>query len=251
MQIHFRQLLLRYLVFIGIPYLIARRIEKILLNRLDPETKRKLSENLKRFPEIDNNVPEKIQNDLDTRGGADAVFWLWGTKLFLKDFAIKVALSSGLGATIWGSTADNAAANVVKFGTAILQAPGNKFKNFYKKLRGIDPQHSQDIREILLDKNLSVKDKLELVRIKVEQTVKTLTGTKRKNFILFVMAILIFFFGGSLSGNIVSFSAVMERLRALLGMDGEEDLKGALIDVYHEYNAPLPEELAKAIENIL
>ena len=64
------------------------------------------------------------------------------------------------------------------------------------------------------------------------------------------MATLIFFFGGQLSGSVSAFTALMERLRALLGMDGEEDLKGALIDVYREYNAPFPEELAKAIENI-
>ena len=42
----------------------------------------------------------------------------------------------------------------------------------------------------------------------------------------------------------------MERLQALLGMNGEEDIRDALIDVYHEYNASLPEDLAKAIENI-
>ncbi len=104
--------------------------------------------------------------------------------------------------------------------------------------------------EILLDRNLSVKDKLELVKIKVEQTIKNLKGTKRTKFILFVMATLIFFFGGQLSGSVSAFTALMERLRALLGMDGEENLKGALIDVYREYNAPFPEELAKAIENI-
>lgn len=248
MQIQFGKLLLRYLVFVGIPYLIAKRIEKLLLNRLDPETKAKLNEELKRFPEID-NVSEKTQNDLGRRGGAAPV-GLWLTKVFVLDFAIKVAIGSSIGATIWGSTADNAAANVVKYGTAILQSPGNKFKNFCKKLRGIDPQHTQDIREILLDKNLSVKEKLELVRIKVEQTVKNLKGAKRTKFILFVMATLIFFFGGQLTGNVAVFTAVMERLRALLGMDGEEDLKGALIDVYREYNAPLPEELAKAIETI-
>lgn len=130
MQIQFGKLFLRYLVFIGIPYLIAKRIEKFLLNHLDPETKAKLNEELKRFPEID-NVSEKTQNDLYTRGGADPV-GLWLTKAFVLDFAIKVAIGSGIGATIWGSTADNPAANVVKFGTAILQAPGNKFKNFCK-----------------------------------------------------------------------------------------------------------------------
>lgn len=108
----------------------------------------------------------------------------------------------------------------------------------------------------MLDKNLSVKEKLELVRIKVEQTLKTLKGAKRTKFILFVIPTLIFFFGGRLTGNVAVFTAVMERLQALLGMDGfelfEEDLKvkGALIDVYLEYNVPLPEELAKAIENI-
>ena len=219
-----------------------------MLNRLDPETKAKLNEELKRFPEID-NVSEKTQNDLDTQGGADTV-GLWLTKVFVLDFALKIAIGSGIGATIWESTADNAAANVVKFGAAMLQAPGNKFKNLCKKLRGIDPQHTQDIREILLDKNLSVKDKLELVRIKVEQTVKTLKGVKRTKFILFVMATLIFFFGGRLTGNVALFTVVMERLRVLLGMDGKEDIKGTLIDVYREYNAPLPEELAKAIENI-
>lgn len=248
MQIQFGKLLLRYLVFIGIPYLIAKRIEKVLLNRLDPETKAKLNEELKRFPEI-NNVSEKTQDDLCTRGGGGPV-GIWFTKVFVLDFAIKVAIGTGIGATVWGSTADNAATNVVKFATAILQSPGNKFKNLYKKLRNIDPQHTQDIREIVLDKNLSVKDKLELVRIKVEQTVKTLKGAKRTKFILFVMATLMFFFGGQLTGSVTFFTAVMERLRALLGMDGEEDLKGALIDVYREYNSPLPEELAKAIENI-
>jgi hypothetical protein len=102
----------------------------------------------------------------------------------------------------------------------------------------------------LLDRNLSVKHKLELVRIKVEQTIKTLKGAKRTKFILFVMARLMFFFGGQLSGSVNVFTALMERLRALLGMNGKKDLKGALIKVYREYNPSLPEELAKAIENI-
>lgn len=240
MQIQFSKLL--------IPYLVAKQVEKILLNRLDSDTKMLLNKKLKRFPEVD-NLSEKTQNGLGTRGGTDP-FTLWFTKLFVLDFAIKVTLGSGICASIGGSTADTAAFNIVKFGTAILQAPGNKFRNFSQKLRGIDYQQNQDIREILLDKNLSVKDRLELVRIKVEQTIKTLKGAKRTKFILFVMATLIFFFGGNLTGNVAVFTAVMERLRALLGMDGEEDLRGALIDVYREYNAPLPEELAKAIENI-
>jgi hypothetical protein len=256
MQIQLSKLLLRYLVFIGIPYLIAKRLEKFLINRLDPEIKTKLNKELKRFPEIEtvseneiDNVSKNTKDGLNTRGGVGPV-GLWFTKVVVVDFAVKVAIAGGIGATIWSNIADNAAANVVKFGTAILQAPGNKFKNFYVKVRGIDPQHTQDIREILLDKDLSINEKLELVRIKVEQTVKNLKGAKRTKFILFVMATLLFFFGGSLTGNVAAFTALMDRLRALLGMDVEGDLKGALIDVYFEYNAPFPEDLAKSIEKI-
>ena len=68
----------------------------------------------------------------------------------------------------------------------------------------------------------------------MEQTVKTLKGAKRTKFILFAMATLIFFFRGPLTGSVAGFTAVMKRLRALLGMDGGEDLKDALIDVYRE-----------------
>lgn len=83
----------------------------------------------------------------------------------------------------------------------------------------------------MLDRNLSVKHKLELVRIKVEQTIKTLKGAKSTKFILFVMATLMFFFGGQLSESVTVFTALMERLRALLGMNGEEDFK-ALLSMY-------------------
>ena len=151
---------------------------------------------------------------MGTRGGGGLV-GIWLTKTFVLYFAVKVAVGSGIGATVWGSMADNKAANAVKFGTARLQAPGTKFKNLYKKLRNLDPQHTQGIREILLDKDLDVKDKLELVKIKVEQTVKTLRGAKRTKFLYFVLASLTFFLGGHLTGNVIVFTAVMERLRAL------------------------------------
>ena len=240
--------MLRYFIFIGIPYLTAKRVEKVLLNRLDPEIKAILNEELKRFPEID-GISGKTRYDLKVRGGAGPIT-IWFTKVFILDFAMKIAIGTGIASTIWSGTADSAASNVIKFGTAIIQSPGNKFKSLYKKLRNIDPQHNQDIREILLDKNLSVKDKLELIRVKVEQTIKTIKGTKRTRFILFVMATLIFFFGGQLTGSATAFTALMERLRALLRMEDAEDLKNALIDVYRGYNSPLPKELAKAIEDI-
>ena len=118
MQVQFGKLLLRYLVFIGIPFLIAKRVEKILLNRLDPETKAKLNEELKWFSEID-NVSEKTQSDLGIRRGAGPV-GLWFVKVFVLDFGIKVAIGTGIASTVWGTTADNAAANILKFGNIIL-----------------------------------------------------------------------------------------------------------------------------------
>lgn len=52
-----------------------------MLNRLDPETKAILNEELKIFPKI-NNVSEKTQDDLDTRGGGGPAA-IWFTKVFI------------------------------------------------------------------------------------------------------------------------------------------------------------------------
>jgi len=51
MQIQFGKLLLLYLVFMKIPYLIVKCVEKILLHCLDLEIKTKLNEELKIFPQ--------------------------------------------------------------------------------------------------------------------------------------------------------------------------------------------------------
>jgi len=75
---------------------------------------------------------------------------------------------------------------------------------------------------------------------KIEQTLKQLKGRKRKQFILFAIATIIF----SIGGNVGIFGLVIDRLRALLGTGANDDsLREALIEVYQEYNAPLPKEL--------
>lgn len=250
MQNNFSKILLRYLIFVGIPFLVAPKIEKFLLNRLDSKTKKKLHEKYKRFPQFA-NISDETTESIDIRGGAAAeLFWLWFIEVFIVDFGPKAILASTIGSSIWSETADTAAGVIMKYAATIVSAPGSKFKNLYKKLRKIDPKHTQEIQEILLDKNLSEQDKLQLVMIKVEQTVKTLKGPKRKKFIAFVIALLFFFFGGKLGNGIVGFSGVMEYLRRLLGSDLDVDLQGALIEVYREYNAPLPEEFVNIIDNI-
>nr|YP_010133717.1 hypothetical protein KYU99_pgp036 [Nitzschia supralitorea]QWM93206.1 hypothetical protein [Nitzschia supralitorea] len=244
MEIPLSKLILRYLVFVGIPYLLARRIEKFLMNRIDIETKDKLNNELKKFPDVD--VSESSKDGLGNRGGAMTPILIWIYKIIASDFAAKTAIAGAIGATIWGSTADEAAGALAKYGAAILNAPGNKFRKLVNKLKGLE-HHERDIREIILDKNLTISDKLELFKIKVEQAVRELKGPRRVKFILFALAILLFFFGGGAlfkPGHIIAFSSVLERLRALLGVETtNEDLKNALIEVYREYNAPLPKEL--------
>lgn len=98
MQVQFSKLLLQCLVFVRIPYLIAKRIEKFLLNRLDLETKIKLNEKFKRFSEID-RVSEKMQNKLNRcRGEGTGTIWL--TKLFIVDFATEIAIGDLIGTTV-------------------------------------------------------------------------------------------------------------------------------------------------------
>ena len=66
------KLLFRYLIFIGIPYFIAKRIEEYFWEHASPELKKEFNKKLKDLPEH-NTVPEHTKDLLDTRGGANPV----------------------------------------------------------------------------------------------------------------------------------------------------------------------------------
>lgn len=74
----------------------------------------------------------------------------------------------------------------------MLSAPGKRFVRLYRKLKGVDPQHSTEIRKILFNNELTNKDKVELLKIKLESVLKNLKGSKRKQFIFFVIATILF-----------------------------------------------------------
>ncbi len=238
----FQTLLFRYLLFVGIPYLIARHIEKYVL--IPAKKERALQK--KKLPD---SVSEHTKNGLDNRGGFVDPILLWVTNVLFSDMALKVAIAGSIGSSIWSETADNAAAQLAKYGSAILAVPGKKFIRLYTRIRGIDPRHSQDIRKILLDAELSKQNKLELLKIKISSVLKNLTGSKRKQFILCVIAMLVFCLGGNFS----LFAWFIERLRALIGTDDDTDtILKYIIEEYREFNAPLPEELAETLpEEIL
>lgn len=236
------QLLLRYLVFVGIPYVIAKRINKIFWKHADSELKEKINKKLKDSPELD-NIAEHTKDALDNRGGAGPIT-VWLVKIIMVDFPIKVAIAGAVGASIWSETADNAAAQLAKYGSAMLSAPGRRFSRLYTRIRGIDPQYSMDIREILFDRDLTNNEKLELLKIKIESVLKNLEGPKRKQFILLVIAAILF----SVGGNFALFAWFMERLRTLIGTEDDADtVLPYIIECYKEYNAPLPKELTEAL----
>ena len=83
-----------------------------------------------------------------------------------------------------------------------------------------------------------------MLKIKIESALKNLKGSKRKQFILFVIATILF----SVGGNFALFAWFMERLRALIGTNDDVDtIREFIIDSYKEFNAPLPQEL---VENL-
>ena len=92
------KILLRYLVFVGIPYIIAKRIEKYFWKHASPELKKKLNKKLKDLSEL-NTVSEAAKGSLGTRGGANPVV-LWLVKVVISDFEIKVAIAGAVGASI-------------------------------------------------------------------------------------------------------------------------------------------------------
>jgi len=80
----------------------------------------------------------------------------------------------------------------------MLSAWGNRSARLYSIIKGVDTQHSMDIKEILFNNELTKKDKVELLKIKIKSVLKNLKGSKRKQFILFVIAtILLFSVGGN------------------------------------------------------
>lgn len=236
----FKRGLIRYLLCVGVPYILAKYIEKRFWKHADPELIKKINKELEDF----DTISEYSEGGLNTRGGFTDPIVLWLIKTVMTDFAIKVAIGCVVGTSIWSETADNAAAQLAKYGSAILTAPGKKFIRLFKRIKGIDPQHSMDIKEILFDKELTNHDKLELLKIKIQSVLKNLTGSKRKQFILFIIATLAF----SVGSNFALFAWFMERLRALIGTgDDVDSIREHIIEVYKEYNAPLPREL---VENL-
>ena len=124
----------------------------------------------------------------------------------------------------------------------MLATPGKKFVRLYNRLKGVDPQYSLDIKEILFDKELTNQDKLDLLKIKIESALKNLRGSNRRQFILFILATILF----SVDGNFALFAWFMDRLRALLGTNDDLDtFRGYIIESYREFNAPLPRELSE------
>lgn len=66
MQTKFIDIVLRYLIFVGIPYLIACRLEKFVFSRLSLETKQRLHKkypNKRLFPELDDISEVETKED--------------------------------------------------------------------------------------------------------------------------------------------------------------------------------------------
>lgn len=234
------KILLRYLLFVGLPYILAKNIEKYFWKSASPELKKELNQKVKDLPELD-TLSHDTKNSLQTRGGTNPVV-LWFVKVVVTDFGIKAAIAGAVGATIWSEVADNAPVQLAKYWPHLLATPGKKFVRLYNRLKGVDPQYSLDIKEILFDKELTNQDKLDLLKIKIESALKNLRGSNRRQFILFILATILF----SVDGNFALFAWFMDRLRALLGTNDDLDtFRGYIIESYREFNAPLPRELSE------
>ena len=233
--------LLRYLIFVGVPYIVAKKIEKMYLQSL------KLKNDIDAKP--DSLIVDTDKKDeLKTRGGDLSLATISIVGFLMKDFAFRAALTGLVGSTIWSDTADTAVKQVLKYASLIAATPGSKFKNILKKLQRINNDHTLDIKEILLEKDISNKEKLELIILKVRYALKNLKGRRRAVFIATTIALLTFLLGNGTP----TFTYFMTGLREVLdGKDDEDSIKDYIIDLYREYNAPLPEELVTMITNEL
>ena len=94
----YKKILFRYFIFVGVPYFIARCIEKYFWKNASPKFKKELNKKLKDLLELD-TVLEHTKNGLYIRIGANPVV-LWFAKVVISDLAIKVAIVRTVGAYI-------------------------------------------------------------------------------------------------------------------------------------------------------
>lgn len=66
------KILIRYLIFVSVPYLLAKQIEKYFWKHASPELKKKLIKKSKDLSELDTGSAH-TKYLLDTRGGANPV----------------------------------------------------------------------------------------------------------------------------------------------------------------------------------
>lgn len=233
------KLLLRYLIFAGIPFFVAKKIEKRFWSNADEDLKKKIGKKFIEQDEID-KLSNSSKDKLNNRGGAIDPLTVWLIKIVMADLALKTGVAGMVLSTIWSESADNAAAHIIYYSKAIVMAPGTKLRSIVRKLQRIDPTQTRDIREILLDKDLGKQEKWELLRLKIEYALKNLRGRKRRQFILLVIAAITFAVGT----QFYQFTWFMSQFRDLLGRKDDLDtVKEYLIELYQEYNAPLPKEL--------
>ena len=123
------------MLFVSIPYVIARQIEKYFWKHASPELKKELHKKLKDSPELD-RLSESTKDSIDIRGGANSVLF-WFMKVVIDNFVIKVAILGAASASIWVETADKAASQLAKHGPAMLLAPGKRFLRLYHRIKGV------------------------------------------------------------------------------------------------------------------
>ena len=212
-------IILRYLIFIIIPYVIASRIEMALWNILDPEEKEQLRKKLKEWP--------KYSSDALATPSREKRIKVWLLKLILEDFGLKGAVGGAIYSYVCPNTANGVVSFLAKYSSAIIMTPGHKLIRLVKRIKRVTPSYTKEIKEILFNNNITNQDKWELIRLKVKLALKHLKGSKRRQFILFLIALLLFNGGGS--------------------VDDFDNIQDYVVEYYQEYNTTLPREVVETL----
>jgi len=195
--------------------------------------------------------PEKPKPVLDLRGGDPFASARARTlKYLLKDRSFRAAIVATFATVIGTEFHQQIIDALIKCSPTIIACPKDKIRltsKVRKILRATQYTQFEEIKEILLNDAITTSDKLELLIIKVKAVLRNLRGIKRNYFILTLLSLLIFLYGN----NTVAFTTFWSSLRELFGATPlSDDVDEYLIDLYREYNAPLPEDLVRNITNI-
>jgi hypothetical protein len=188
------------------------------------------------IPEVEENLPD-IPTGIRSK-----------IKGLVKSRAFKVSLIALFSTILINEGGDRLILTLIEASPNLLAEPNTRLGQVVRRLRSImQPSDTLGLSKIILSKYLSKSKKIELVRKRVEDHLKGLTGVRRTAYLGALLASLMFI----LDKDTSLFLDFFKPISGYIGSDDvqEPEVIGYFVSLHKEYNAPMPQSVIFWLED--